>query len=288
MIRSTAIMTTTDKGESSTADDDLGRLVTKLSLNSEPVSLPSRILCDMGYGLPKEGRPRKEKVNAISRQLVNFLWWQIQHKLPLVSIDIVDCPDDDAKKTLSERMKSHWEGENKKSGTNEPFPEHVQFIEQSLEDLCHPINNRANNTTQDSDTVYLSPDAPRSLDPSQPPPHVLVVGLLIDRRIQLNRSLERANKIDIKSAQLPLSDAGIALHVEGSNDATNSNEQEPSFFESSEPLNVDCVLEMIQQWHWNSQAKSPLDPTEQCHRALFQAIQHHAQRHPSRTQHNKS
>jgi hypothetical protein len=37
------------------------------------------LVCDCGYGFPKEVRPRQEKLNAISRQLVNFLVWQQQN-----------------------------------------------------------------------------------------------------------------------------------------------------------------------------------------------------------------
>jgi hypothetical protein len=36
------------------------------------------LVCDSGYGFPKEVRPRQEKLYAISRQLVNFLVWQQQ------------------------------------------------------------------------------------------------------------------------------------------------------------------------------------------------------------------
>jgi hypothetical protein len=34
------------------------------------------ILCDMAYSMPREARPRKEKIRAIARQLINFLTWQ--------------------------------------------------------------------------------------------------------------------------------------------------------------------------------------------------------------------
>jgi len=43
---------------------------------TNPPPPPLRLICDLGYGLPKETRPRNEKIRAIARQLVNFLYWR--------------------------------------------------------------------------------------------------------------------------------------------------------------------------------------------------------------------
>ena len=390
-----------------------------VSYNDDCSTTNLRILCDLGYGLPKENRSRKEKILAISKQLVNFLWWQQeqheqeQHAIvfhpshvqpvstihtphPLAELEIIDCPDEATQQALQTRMEQLWLQENnnnKQQGRpTVPFPSRtmLRFWNQSLQALSPPpvhanSNSSRNDLTEHLDKnnnndkndrhqyqdhadqlnhenqtntvissssstncapppssssphpVYLSPDASQALDPSKPPPSVVVVGLLIDRRIQRNRSQERAHRLCLPSAQLPLSQAGLILVSEDEKDdaaddkKTNSHKQEPqrkdqghSFrFHSSEPLNVDCVLELLQQWHWNycsssstrmaggaaeSSSRSPnrtkadqsmttttkattrssssLSFAESCcFNAIHQALQHHAQRHPSRIQH---
>jgi len=42
------------------------------------------------------------------------------------------------------------------------------------------------------DIIYLSPDADETLDPHSPPPSILVIGMLVDRRVQPDRSKKRA------------------------------------------------------------------------------------------------
>ncbi|KAL7557661.1 hypothetical protein ACA910_001263 [Epithemia clementina (nom. ined.)] len=431
---------------------------------------PCRILCDMGYGLPKEARARKEKILAISRQIVNFLWWQqeqlnlpesrkllashvatatnvvtenVSHdhacvdwnetawcKSPpqqqpkeesMVVLEIVDCPDVETELALQTRMEQLWvqeitkkqqqqqrqqqqqqDCEKRRSDHHHPpppppllsFPANLSFSKRSLEshymDYCGTVHDQetsnsisttirqsgrsfrsnqeenerirdGNNTTSDSGKtdgangtggsqfVYLSPDAPHALNASQPPPHTVVVGLLIDRRVQLGRSRQRAERFSLPMAQLPLSQAGLVLvpehesepadhpspnnhhmraketHLAVTTDKNKHNNNPSScfVFQSSEPLNVDCVLEMMQQWHWNTTAmmRQPrtvvVDPAmapaagrlangtntiptqaqqlqqqqqqEQqrdcCFNAMYQALQHHAQRHPARIQH---
>ena len=297
------------------------------------------ILCDMGYGLPKEARSRKEKILAISRQLVNFLWWQQHHiqeneasnvnsnknqcserRYVMARLEILDCPDSAAEEALKSRMEQLWSQENTKAKNviPFPFPSNISFSERTLSSFYADSNvqQKANDSVTMNPNrmkaVYLSPDASHSLDPSKPPPHTVVVGLLIDRRIQLNRSRQRAEKLCLPAFQLPLSkahlvlvqqdqreDQAIGLQTENSDCKTTDNrpskqtEDATCRFESSEPLNVDCVLEMVQQWHWNSNgtaSKASIDrkrwtPAEACFSAIHQALEHHAQRHPSRIQH---
>ena len=285
------------------------------------------ILCDMGYGLPKETRSRKEKILAISRQLVNFLWWQQHHihkheasivksnkgqctdcRFVAARLEILDCPDSAAEEALKSRMEQLWSQENTKAKNviPFPFPSNISFSERTLSSFY------ADSNPTESKALYLSPDASHCLDPSKPPPHTVVVGLLIDRRIQLNRSRQRAEKLCLSACQLPLSKARLVLvqqdqredqaigpHTKNGDCKTTDNrpskqtEDAPCRFESSEPLNVDCVLEMVQQWHWNSNdiaSKASIDrkrwtPAEACFSAIHQALEHHAQRHPSRIQH---
>lgn len=218
------------------------------------------ILCDFAYGLPKEARPRKEKLLAISKQMVNFLSWQAeaqQHQnQPPHCLQIVGCPDEATEVALKDRMHQLW----KKVSPETPFPEHLTFADKPLEAFAFqdPTNP----------PVYLSPDADQKLDPAQPPPSTVVVGLLIDRRIQVNRSLDRATTLTLPAARLPLESVP---HVD-----------------RNEPLNVDCILEGMQQWYWNCQAaEAPV--SEECfQRAALQALQHHETRHPERPRHSKS
>lgn len=184
----------------------------------EPKSPQHTLICDAGYAFPREARPRKEKVNAIARQLANFLEWQMKHykqKLStMANIKVVGCQDENIVSLLKDRTKQLLnKGE---------LPNHVTFESGSLTDSCSASVLKTN-------PIYLSPDAQDTLDPSQRPPDVCVVGLLIDRRVQPNRSKERALKLEMLSKRWPL-------------------EQCFSDIDPNEPLNVDCVLEGMQQW----------------------------------------
>ena len=55
----------------------------------------------------------------------------------------------------------------------------------------HHIDNRTTTVTKE-EIVYLSPDADETLSPDAPPPPILVVGMLVDRRIRPDRSKKRA------------------------------------------------------------------------------------------------
>lgn len=195
------------------------------------------LLCDMGYGLPREERPRKERLNAIAKQLVNFLSWQESvPNTPKATVKVVACPDPDA---LLSRLLELWSGDSS-------LPNHVSISNNPLDAF---VQEKA---------VYLSPDAPDVLDPHAPPPRVVIVGMLIDRRVQPNRSRQRAEKMDVQAARWPA--------LVG--------------WDPQEPFNVDCILEGMQQWHWNHDAGSGTFLE-----AARQALRHHQERHPQRVQH---
>jgi hypothetical protein len=77
--------------------------------------------------------------------------------------------------------------------------------------------------------IYLSPDSNDSIDPCKVPASVVIVGMLIDRRVQPNRSKERASDLNILSQRWPLDQCFAKI-------------------DPNEPLNVDCILEGMQQW----------------------------------------
>jgi hypothetical protein len=209
------------------------------------------LLCDAGYGLPREARPRKEKILAIARQMVNFLEWQQQaasSAQQFAKIQVVGCNDEETCKVLQERTQELL-------GTS-ALPTHVTFTCDALDTVCN----------ESEEAVYLSPDAPESMDPVQTPPNVVIVGLLIDRRVQPNRSQERASKLNIKSKRWPL-------------------EQCFAKVDRNEPLNVDTILEGMQQWWWNCAENSGVLGKERFIEASADALERHARRHPARPMH---
>jgi hypothetical protein len=251
------------------------------------------LLLDAGYGFPREKKVRKEKINAISCQLSNFLIWQTKRTgLPTkecqyAMVRVVGCPDEKTKNLLESRTIENMKKCPSSSALNlddNNLPSHVTFtcktLEQCLEDIG--TSQTATCTTSACDNnydehVYLSPDANGSLDPCSEPPGVAIVGLLIDRRVQPNRSRDRAQTIGIVSRRLPLEDCFVEI-------------------DSHEPLNVDCVLECMQQWWWNwgelTAAGNSTDASvdSKLRRETFvqgasQAIEHHVKRHPSRPLH---
>ena len=224
-----------------------------LSATSSASSDQHVLLCDAGYGLPREARPRKEKILAIARQMVNFLEWQQQQQAAssgqqLAKIQVVGCNDEAMCKALQERTQELL-------GTS-ALPTHVTFTCDALDTVC--------NETEEA--VYLSPDAPESMDPAQTPPNIVIVGLLIDRRVQPNRSQERAIKLNLKSKRWPL-------------------EQCFAKVDRNEPLNVDTILEGTQQWWWNCRENSGVLGKERFIQASADALKRHARRHPARPMH---
>jgi hypothetical protein len=265
-----ALLNSLDCPSSTNQDvNDIGTMLEE-SLSIASTSTPV-LVCDAGYGFPREKRPFQEKLNAISSQLSNFLEWQqlsngnnnnnntpMRRKLALVQV--VGCPNEIIRSALKTKL---LEKINAVS-----LPNHVTISCLSLEEYLLSLDGSA--TDEMSTPVYLSPDADESLDPTELPPNIAVVGLLIDRRVQPNRSKDRASKLRIVSKRWPLEECLMDnLH-------------------SQEPLNVDCILEGMQQWWWNCHGNS--DNTNKLSKERFvqaasQAINHHVKRHPARPLH---
>jgi len=252
-------------------------LLQQLSINDEGASVDDvsaeiaahgadTIVCDLGYGVPKEARPRREKILAVSKQLVNFLEWQrssVRERrrrrrrnccaaLVVVGWRTDNDGDDSIKEQMLERMRQLWKNDtvDKTAATtdndNGPFPDdRIFFSELSLQSFVQRYRQQKHQHygsysdddggggDDDRDIVYLSPDSSEVLDVTRRPPAVVIVGLLIDRRrIQTNRSLERAERHRISTARWPLELVSDVL-------------------DANEPLNVDTVLEGMQHWYWN-------------------------------------
>jgi hypothetical protein len=124
------------------------------------------------------------------------------------------------------------------------------------------------NATNSKSIVYLSPDASNKLNPKEIPPSIIIIGMLVDRKVQSNRSKSRAEQIIMtmqqeqqeKLQQKDEQDNNKVMIIEGKSSTT-------SFFDcaqlpldilnvrdlgSDEALNIDTVLEMVQRWWYNS------------------------------------
>lgn len=167
-----------------------------------------------------------------------------------------------------------------------------------------------------SDIVYLSPDASLTLNPKELPPSIVIIGMIVDRKIQNNRSKSRAEKIIVNIQnleQLLIDDNDIKESSE-----RKGNEQEiivPNLnFEctrlpldalnvsdlgSDEALNIDTVLEMVQRWWYNCGNDAMHSPNPRSSSsdnmgskffvdAAARALLTHRNRHPNRTIHQQS
>lgn len=131
------------------------------------------------------------------------------------------------------------------------------------------------NQMDDEQAIYLSPDGSITLDPSQPPPKVVVIGMLVDRNVTPNRSKNHAEQLQVVSAKLPLS----CIYIQD-NDDKNDDE---------EPLNIDTVLEIMDRW-WtnhcfdnqniNNNESEKHGNTNSFVYAATEAMKSHKKRHP--------
>ncbi|KAL7470686.1 hypothetical protein ACHAXS_011076 [Conticribra weissflogii] len=198
---------------------------------------PPIIICDAWYGFPTQKRPRRERICAVGKQLVNFLKWQAEKNYDGdVHCRVALLGKDADLVAVRDRM-NEIGGQSKNGNENIGSRDEMEF--QPNVDIPEFINGlRTNNTKNrkemNSEAIYLSPDAPYTLPASSPPPRNIIVGMLIDRRITSNRSLQRAEEIlNIRAARLPLDELRVKELT------------------SEEPLNVDCVMELMQRWWWN-------------------------------------
>lgn len=86
--------------------------------------------------------------------------------------------------------------------------------------------------------VYLSPDGETTINPSNAPPNIIVIGMLVDRRVTPGRSKAQAEKFGIVSAKLPMGTISVS---------TDKN------FDTYDemPMNIDTVLEIMIRWWGN-------------------------------------
>lgn len=255
------------------------------------------ILCDAWYGFPSQKRPRRERVNAVSRQLSNFLEWRrsaqprtapsssssaTSHRGEGCQVSLLGSAED--VEAVRRRMAEIDDGSRCSGMAFRPDVDVLEYANQQStnnddEDAIHSGEAEANHDSSTAgshdEVVYLSPDATDSLPTTSPPPRVVVVGMLIDRRVKADRSRARAEEaLKVRSARLPL-------------DELNVKE-----LSSSEPLNVDTVMELVQRWWWNCEEleRGGQVPSEASYRKCFvdaaaRAMKTQRDRHPNRTIH---
>ena len=236
------------------------------------------LICDSWYGFPTQKRPRKERINAVSRQLSNFLQWRSSSSSTTLDSSVHNCKisllgSDVDVKAVKDRIH-----EITNNNTDHKDVNGIDFQSNNIT-IHQYIDKLQLQDTADEDVVYLSPDASDTLSCTSPPPRIVIIGMLIDRRITTDRSRKRAEEVlKIRSAKLPL-------------DELNVKE-----LSNQEPLNVDTVLELMQRWHWNcEQLKKKHDEkiTSDMYRNCFisaaaYAMKTQRDRHPNRTVHMTS
>ena len=240
------------------------------------------LVCDAYYGFPTQKGPRRERINAVGRQIVNFLNWRDGMSSKMIAshsshsshrggpscrvsflgnVDDVDavrkrmyelvlprCANDDG--GAGARVRTNADADASIAAAD------VEFRSDStMRDFLDDERRAAVDDYEDDDiytgggAVYLSPDATRTLSCDSPPPRIVVIGMLIDRNTRTNRSLSRAEgTLMMNAAKLPLD----VLKVRG--------------LSSREPLNVDTVMELMQRWHWNCDGRMMMEEEEKWRR----------------------
>ena len=248
-------------GEVKDVNDDVRHcLYPQSSLSQEEVYLENRvdalsspssspiIICDAWYGFPSQKRPRKERINAVSRQLSNFIQWRtsslsskskssVKDSVQQNNCQVSLLGSEGDVQAVHDRMDELATTSNTQSTSTTCSNNEVEFQPNIAihEFINKQTMHNTNNEEDDTDTiVYLSPDASHTLSSTRPPPRIVIIGMLIDRRITTDRSRIRAEEtLKIKAVKLPL-------------DELNTKE-----LTSHEPLNVDTCMELMQRWWWN-------------------------------------
>ena len=184
-------------------------------------------------------------------------------------VRVVAYQDQTVVHAIQQRLQELW----KASNNNQELPSHFSVSCQSLSEAVESPGSKSSGSSLDSSSfmndvavTYLSPDAKWTLDIKSDPPRVVIIGMLIDRRPQPLRSIQRATKLRIPAVRWPLEVVSDVLNCH-------------------EPLNVDCIMEGMQQWYWNVENSNDRDGSKCFQDAAIQALTHHQQRHPGRPKH---
>jgi len=281
-------MDSTDATLLSTGFDSLeiNNKSSKIEEEKQPLPPCCAIICDAWYGFPSQKRPRKERILAVSKQIHNFICWRrsafrkekekeklkqllVSHVYVIGKGIDVDCIKERVLEL--ESMEGQEDSrESIRSGKEKKLNRCTFLPDKKLEDLSVELSNEK--TLGKNDNVllssssenrllvsYLSPDANVKLNASGLPPRVVIVGMLVDRKVQPNRSRNRAESI--KMVADPRVGHGDTATADRDDRDVNSNiEIVPSQLpldalnvtdlSEDEPLNIDTVMEIMERW-WN-------------------------------------
>jgi hypothetical protein len=226
------------------------------------------------------GTSRKERILAVSKQIYNFLQWRKDYlkenkriRNTIVSKVYVIGKAGDIH-AIQNRIKE-LASEHKNDMQDKSLDGCEYMPDIPLEDVLHKHETITLSNSKVSCACYLSPDATQSLSAAEVPPKVVIVGMLVDRKVQPNRSKSRAESLQesqkrteecvLNCAKLPLD----ALNV--------------SDLKVDETLNIDTVMEMMQRWWMNCSREGP--SKKAFVDASARSMLSHRNRHPVRTIH---
>jgi len=248
------------------------------------------IVCDAWYGFPTQKRPRRERILAVSKQIYNFMKWRKDYvteknlKSRVSSVLVIGKNEDvEAIRERVEELQGKDRDDDDDNYCNAP----CFFLPgKDLEDLAGELVPVEIEGDQSEVIAYLSPDASEKLNAFEAPPRIVVVGMLVDRKVQPNRSKIRAESLlkeiaDVESSAAVKEAAIVPFQLPL--DALNVSD-----LSQDEPLNIDTVMEMIERWWVNakfSDGDTDAKRKLQFRDAAARALMTHRQRHPNRTLH---
>jgi len=300
------------------------------------------VICDAWYGFPHQKRPRKERVNAVCKQIFNFHSWRNEYKnkckdkckdtiisekneananmkilapSPLSESECkvyvigrgndIQAIENRMDELLRDRSKAEADDDDddEEEELKDALSKCSFLQDQSLEDLVRSLKSERESESGESNecetgaatagtgtaaatgtrrkdpnlnvAVYLSPDVETRLSTTKQPPRIVVVGMLVDRKVQANRSKQRVESLEVP-VPAPASnlngDSSVTPVPDGDNieqateTATETTTADNALIEGArlplevlnvsdlgtdEPLNIDTVMEMIQRWWFN-------------------------------------
>jgi hypothetical protein len=225
---------------------------------------------------------RKERILAVSKQIYNFLQWRKDYlkgknhvkSTSISKVYVIGKAEDirAIQKRIDELDSNH---KNDDIDVNKSIEGCKYMPDVLLEDL---LNKHEIIHSKVSHACYLSPDADQSLSAAQNPPQVVIVGMLVDRKVQPNRSKSRAKSVLESQKGLTMTDQTVLDCAKLPLDALNVSD-----LKSDEALNIDTVMEMIQRWWVNCSKEGP--SKKAFVDASARSMLTHRNRHPVRTIH---
>ena len=260
------------------------------------------IVCDAWYGFPTQKRPRRERILAVSKQIYNFMKWRKDYvteknlKRAVVSSVLVIGKNEDVD-AIRERVEE-LQGKDSDCCDGDDDDDDIcnapcyYLPGKDLEDLAGELVAVEMQGDQSEVIAYLSPDASEKLSAIEAPPRIVVVGMLVDRKVQPNRSKIRAESllkqsvdvdVDVESSTAVTVKEVAIVPFQLPLDALNVSD-----LSQDECLNIDTVMEMIERWWVNAKFRDgDTDAKRKVHfrDAAARALMTHRQRHPNRTIH---